>query len=98
MVIGADGLLTGSARIAAASSERTTAQGVSQESEELARALEQRRATVDEQVATLRADLAAQERLTQELIEASEQRQEALRMDRLAQGRRRTSRHPENKP
>jgi circadian clock protein KaiC len=98
VVIGANGLLTGSARIAAESAERASAHGLSLESEELARALEHRRETVDAHVATLKADLAAEERLTQQLIEASEQRQEAVRLDRLAQGRRRTVRYPENEP
>ena len=98
VVIGADGVLTGSARIAAESAERASAQGMSLESAELARALERRKETVDAHVATLLADLAAEERLTQRLIEASEQRQEAVRLDRLAQGRRRTVRDPENEP
>jgi len=98
VVIGAEGLLTGSARIAAESAERVSAESMSLESEELARALERRRETVDEHVATLRDDFAAEERLTQRLITASEQRQEALRLDRLAQGRRRTVRPPEVEP
>jgi circadian clock protein KaiC len=98
VVIGEDGVLTGSARIAAESAERAAAQGLSTESEELARALEDRRETVDAHVATLHADFAAEERLTQRLIEASEGRQAALRRDRLAQGRRRTVRNPENEP
>jgi len=90
VVIGANGVLTGSARIAADSAERATAEGVILESEELARALRRRRETVDAHVATLRADFEAEEGLTQRLIQASEQRQEAVREDRLAQGRRRT--------
>jgi circadian clock protein KaiC len=98
VVIGAEGLLTGSARIAAQSAERASAQGMSRESAELARALEDRRESVDAHVATMRADFAAEERLTQRLIEASEQRQEAVREDRLAQGRRRTGTNPENEP
>ena len=98
VVIGADGVLTGSARIAAESAERNTALGMSQESAELARALERRRETVDAHVATLRADFEAEELLTRRLIEASEQRQEAVRLDRLAQGRRRTARNPEYEP
>ena len=98
VVIGAEGVLTGSARIAAQSAERYTAQGMSQESAELASALERRRETVDAHVATLRADFEAEELLAQRLIEASEQRQEAVRLDRLAQGRRRTARSPENEP
>jgi circadian clock protein KaiC len=98
VVIGANGLLTGSARIAAESSERASALGLSQEAEELARALEHRRETVDAHVATLRDDFAAEERLAQQLIAASEQRQEAVRLDRLAQGRRRTVRRSEDEP
>ncbi|MEP7193135.1 MAG: circadian clock protein KaiC [Actinomycetota bacterium] len=98
VVIGAEGLLTGSARIAAESAERVSAQSLSQESEALARALEQRRESVDAHVATLRADFAAEERLTRRLITASDERQEAQRLDRLAQGRRRTVRRPEDVP
>ena len=90
VVIGADGVLTGSARIAAESAERANAEGVILESEELAQALRRRRETVDAHVATLRADFEAEEGLTQRLIQASEQRQEAVRQDRLAQGLRRT--------
>ncbi|HEX7537606.1 MAG TPA: circadian clock protein KaiC [Dermatophilaceae bacterium] len=98
VVIGEGGVLTGSARIAAESAERAAAQGLSRESEELARALEDRRETVDAHVDTLHADFAAEERLAQRLIEASEGRQAAVRRDRLAQGRRRTVRNPENEP
>ena len=98
VVIGANGLLTGSARIAAESAERATAQRLSLESQELERALEQRRETVEAHVATLRDDFAAEERLTQQLIAATEQRQEAVRLDRLAQGQRRTVRHPKDEP
>jgi circadian clock protein KaiC len=96
VVIGTNGVLTGSARIASESVERLTSQGLSLESVELARALENRKETVDAHVATLRADLEAEERLTLRLIEASEQRLEAERLDREAQGRRRTTKTPEN--
>ena len=92
VMIGPEGVLTGSARIAAESAERTTAEELSKESAELVRALERRRESVDAHVATLRADFAAEERLTRRLIEASEQRVEAVNQDRLAQGRRRTAR------
>jgi circadian clock protein KaiC len=98
VVVGAEGVLTGSARIAEESAERTAARGFSRESEELARAMESRRESVDAHVAALRADFAAEERLTRRLIQASEQRQEAVRLDRLAQGRRRTVKPPENEP
>ena len=98
VVIGAEGVLTGSARIAADSAERAATQRLSQESDELAQALEERRETVDAHVATLRADFAAEERLTRRLIESSEQRAEAVRLDRAAQGRRRTDRTPEHEP
>jgi len=98
VVVGANGVLTGSARIAADSAERATAEGVILESEELGRALRRRKETVDAHVATLRADFEAEEGLTERLIAASEQRQEAVRLDRLAQGRRRTVKDPENEP
>jgi hypothetical protein len=49
------------------------------ESEELAGALQRRKEAVDARVATLQADFAAEEVLTARLIEASEQRQEAVR-------------------
>jgi circadian clock protein KaiC len=98
VVIGAEGVLTGSARIAAQSAERAAAQGMSLESADLAHALERRRETVDAHVATLRADFEAEEQLAQRLIEASEQRQEAVRQDRLAQGRRRTARNLQDEP
>jgi len=96
VVVGPNGVLTGSARIAANSDERAAAKGLLLESKELAGALRRRKDTVDAQVATLRADFAAEEGLTQRLIEASEQRQEAVRQDRLAQGRRRTGNDPES--
>jgi circadian clock protein KaiC len=98
VVIGEDGLLTGSARIAAESVERTTAQGLSLESDKLARALENRRETVDAQIVTMRAAFAAEERLTHQLIDASQQQQDAVRLDRVAQAQRRTARNPENEP
>jgi hypothetical protein len=60
--------------------------------------LERRRETVEAHVATLRDDFEAEERLARQLIEASEQRREAVLLDRLAQGRRRTVRDPENDP
>ena len=53
--------------------------GLRLESEELAGALRRRRETFDAHAATLRVDFAAEEGLTQRLIEASEQRQAALR-------------------
>jgi circadian clock protein KaiC len=96
VVVGDEGVLTGSARIAAESAERVLSQGLMLESDELAQALERRRETVDAHVATLRADFAAEETLTQRLIQASEQRHEAVRLDRLAQGRRRTVKPPES--
>ena len=98
VLIGPEGVLTGSARIAAQSAERAATEGLSLESEKLATALEHRRESVDAHVATLRADYAAEERLTRQLIEASEQKQQAVRRDRLAQGQRRTVTPPEDQP
>lgn len=90
VVIGAEGVLTGSARIAEQSRERATAMGLTAESEELTRALEQRKEAVDAHVAAMRADFLAEEKLAQRLIAASERRQEALLLDWQAQARRRT--------
>ena len=90
VMVGPDGVLTGSARVAAESAERATALGLTLESEELARALERRRESVEAHVAQLRADFVAEESLTKRLIETSEKRQEAARLERLAQGHRRT--------
>jgi len=98
VVIGAEGVLTGSARIAAQSAERAASEGLSRESERLATALEHRRESVDAHVDTLRADFAAEEQLTRQLIEASEQQQQAVQRDRLAQGLRRTVIPPEDVP
>ncbi len=98
VMVGPEGVLTGSARIAAVSAERATAEELSKESGELARALERRRESVDAHVATLRADFAAEEILTRRLIEASEQRVDAAQQDRLAQGRRRTARPEPGQP
>jgi circadian clock protein KaiC len=88
--VGVHGVLTGSARVAAESSERATALELTEESEDLASALERRREAVESHVAEMRADFAAEESLTRRLIETSEQRREAVRLDRLEQARRRT--------
>ena len=98
VLVGETGVLTGSARLAAQSAERAAAQSMSRESEELSRALERRRASVDTHVATLRADFVAEEGLTQRLIQASERRREALRLDRVEQGRQRSVRPVSDDP
>jgi hypothetical protein len=83
-------VLTGSARIAAVSEERAALEGLTQESAELARALERRRESVEAQVSALQADFGAEESLTRRLIETSERRREASQADRLTQARRRS--------
>jgi len=98
VVVGANGVMTGSARVAAESTERATLEALSRESDELANSLEHRRETVDAHVVQMRADFVAEERLIQQLMEASNQRLDALRLDREAQGRRRTVQEPENEP
>jgi circadian clock protein KaiC len=90
VVVGPEGVLTGSARIAAESDERAVLAGLTEESAELARALERRRESVEAQVAALQADFGAEESLTRRLIETGERRQEASRADRLTQSRRRS--------
>ena len=98
VVVGAGGVLTGSARVAAQSAERAAALGLTLESEELARALERRRESVEAHVAQLRADFVAEEGLTKRLIETSAKRQEAVRRDRLEQGRRRSVKPDADEP
>lgn len=80
---GKEGMLTGSARIAGEGAPRVTARGMS---------LKRRRESVVAQVATLRTDLATDQRLTQPLIGASGRPRQGTR--RLAQGRRRSVRLP----
>jgi circadian clock protein KaiC len=96
--VGPQGVLTGSARVAAEGAERATTLELTEESEELALALERRKEAVESHVAELRADLAAEESLTHRLIQTSEQRQEAARLDRLKQGRRRTNKPSADQP
>jgi circadian clock protein KaiC len=98
VVVGPDGVLTGSARVAAESAARATAHGLTQESEELARALERRRESVESHVAALQADLGAEESLTRRLIETNERREDAVRLDRLEQGRQRSVKPATDKP
>ena len=90
VVVGDGGVLTGSARTAAESAERATTLGLSQESEELAGALERRRESVEAHISSLQADFGAEEDLTRRLIETSQKRREAIRADRLEQGRQRS--------
>ena len=96
--VGPQGVLTGSARIAAESAERATSLELAEESEELARALERRRETVESHVAELRADFAAEESLTQRLIQTGAERQKAARLDRVRQGLRRTNKPAPDQP
>ena len=95
--VGPDGVLTGSARSAQEDVERDVALGLAQKADELASALERRREAVETHVAALRADFGAEESLTRRLIETSEERQQALHLDRLEQGRQRTA-TPEEGP
>jgi circadian clock protein KaiC len=96
VVVGPEGVLTGSARIAAESEERAALEGLTQESAELARALERRRESVEAQVSALQADFGAEESLTRRLIETSERRREASQADRLTQARRRSGKPSED--
>ncbi len=98
VVVGPDGVLTGSARVAAESAARATAHGLTQESEELARALERRRESVESHVAALQADFGAEESLTRRLIETNERREDAVLLDRLEQGRQRSVKPATDKP
>ena len=90
VVIGPDGVLTGSARIAADSAERAAELGLSQESTDLASDLERRRASFEAKMAAMQAEFEVDEAQAKRLIERSERAAGAARLNRREQGRRRS--------
>jgi circadian clock protein KaiC len=90
VVVGPDGVLTGSARIAAESADRAAELGLSQETADLAGDLERRRASFEAKVAAMRAEFEVDEAQAKRLIEASERAAEAAQLNRREQGRRRS--------
>jgi circadian clock protein KaiC len=95
--MGPNGVLTGSARAAAEAVETGVGLGAEQESSQLSEAMELRRKAVETHVASLWADLEADESLTARQITATKKREDVLRAARLEQGRQRTVK-PEDRP
>ena len=95
--MGPDGVLTGSARAAAEAVETGVGLGAEQESTQLFEAMELRRKAVETRVASLWADLEAEESLAARRITETKKREDALRAARLEQGRQRTVK-PEDEP
>ena len=95
--MGPDGVLTGSARAAAEAVETGVGLGAEQESSQLSEAMELRRKAVETRVASMWADLEAEESLAARRITETKKREDALRAARLEQGRQRTVK-PEDGP
>ena len=95
--MGPNGVLTGSARAAAEAVETGVGLGAEQESTQLAEAMELRRKAVETRVASMWADLEAEESQTARRITETKKREDALRAARLEQGRQRTVK-PEDGP
>jgi circadian clock protein KaiC len=95
--MGPAGVLTGSARAAAEAVETGVGLGAEQESTQLAEAMELRRKAVETRVASMWADLEAEESQTARRIAETKKREDALRAARLEQGRQRTVK-PEDGP
>ena len=95
--MGPDGVLTGSARAAAEAVETGVGLGAEQESSQLSEAMELRRKALETRMASMWADLEAEESLTARRITETKKHEDALRAARLEQGRQRTVK-PEDGP
>jgi circadian clock protein KaiC len=91
VVVGPDGVLTGSARLAAEGADRAVKQEFSNESADLARTLERRRALLSARVAAMQAEFEVDEAQTKRLIETSGRAGQAAQQHRREQERRRSS-------
>jgi circadian clock protein KaiC len=85
--LGADGVLTGSARIAQERREQAAAVAQAQEIERKSRALARRRRQLERQIEDLRAELEAEEDDIASLQEEARQREAQLQTDRLEMAR-----------
>jgi circadian clock protein KaiC len=91
VVVGPDGVLTGSARLAAEGADQAAKQELSNESADLARTLERRRALLSAKVAAMQAEFEVDEAQTKRLIETSGRAGQAAQQHRREQERRRSS-------
>jgi circadian clock protein KaiC len=84
--LGADGVLTGSARLSKEAEERLKALQKREETARCLREIASRRATAERQIAELQAEIAAQNAEAARLTLQEEQRQTVLKTDRVAMG------------
>lgn len=91
MVVGPDGVRTGSALLAADSADRAAELELSQESADLAGDLERRRASFEAKMAAMRAEFEVDEAQAKRLLDTSEEAAAAAQANRREQERRRSS-------
>jgi circadian clock protein KaiC len=91
VVVGSDGVLTGSARLAEEGADQAAKQELSNESADLARDLERRRALLSAKVAAMQAEFEVDEAQTKRLMETSGRAGQAAQQHRREQERRRSS-------
>ncbi len=97
VVVGPDGVLTGSARIAADSADQANTLELSQESTDLAGDLERRRASFEARMAAMRAEFEVDEAQAGRLIKRSEKAAEAAQLNRREQELRRSGKPEANR-
>jgi circadian clock protein KaiC len=85
--IGPNGMLTGSARVAQEARERAEHVSLNEESERQKFALECKRAALEGQIASLRAEFAADEATIARIFSHDKQREASVALDRVAMGR-----------
>ncbi len=91
VVVGPEGVLTGSARLASEGADEAASQELSHESADLASALERRRAALSAKVAAMQAEFEVDEAQTKRLIETSASAGQAAQQNRREQELRRSS-------
>jgi circadian clock protein KaiC len=85
--IGPSGMLTGSARVAQEARERAEHVSLGEEAERQQLALECKRAALEGQIATLRAEFSAEEATIARMVSHDRKREASLALDKVAMGR-----------
>ena len=85
--IGPNGMLTGSARVAQEARERAERVSLNEEAERQKFALECKRAALEGQIASLRAEFSAEEATIARIFSQDKQREASVALDRVAMGR-----------
>jgi circadian clock protein KaiC len=85
--IGPKGMLTGSARVAQEARERAELVSLNEEAERQKLPLERKRAALEGQIASLRAEFSAEEATIARIFSQDKQREASVALDRVAMGR-----------